>query len=95
MYIPVHVLVHVGALTGFTNLGEINNHLVAYESQVAEDRVDGETLAHSMLVIMVRGLFSRLEFPYAQFPCTDLSGLFALVNDVCEVVRIIIITLYH
>ena len=37
-------------------------------------------LAHSMVVIMVRGLFSRLEFPYAQFPCTDLSGLFGLVK---------------
>lgn len=68
---------------------------MAYKGQVAEDRVEGEVLAHSMLVIMVRGLFSRLEFPYAQFPCTDLSGLFGLVNDVCGVVHFIIITLYH
>ena len=35
-----NIPVHVGALTGITNLGEINNHLVAYEGQVAEDRVE-------------------------------------------------------
>ena len=33
-----------------------------------------EPLAQSMLVIMVCGLFSRLEYPYAQFPCNELSG---------------------
>ena len=27
-----------------------------------------------MLVLMVRGLFSQLEFPYVQFPCNELSG---------------------
>ena len=31
-------------------------------------------LADHMLVLMVRGLFNTLEFPYAQFPRTDLSG---------------------
>eukprot|EP00731_Ephydatia_muelleri_P026512 Em0018g612a len=33
-----------------------------------------DPLASSMLVLMVRGLFTALTFPYAQFPCTDLSG---------------------
>ena len=27
-----------------------------------------------MFVFMVRGLFTHLEFPYAQFPCKDVSG---------------------
>lgn len=27
-----------------------------------------------MLVFMVRGLFSRLRFPYAQFPCSAVTG---------------------
>jgi len=27
-----------------------------------------------MLVLMVRGLFSKLRFPYAQFPCAALCG---------------------
>ena len=34
-----------------------------------------------MFVIMVRGLFIRLNFPYVQFPCVSMSGdqLFDLV----------------
>ena len=32
------------------------------------------TVATSMLVLFVKGLFSLLEFAYAQFPCTDLVG---------------------
>ena len=34
-----------------------------------------------MLVFMVRGLFLKLEFPYAQFPCDSLAGeqLFPIV----------------
>ena len=27
-----------------------------------------------MLVLFVKGLFSSLEFAYAQFPCSDLTG---------------------
>ena len=27
-----------------------------------------------MLVLLIRGLFSHLSFPYAQFPCAALSG---------------------
>ena len=33
-----------------------------------------EGLSNSMLVLLVRGLFSNLSFPYLQFPCTALSG---------------------
>ena len=31
-------------------------------------------LAKTIFVFMVRGLFTQLEFQYAQFPCTDISG---------------------
>ena len=61
-----------GVLVGFTNIGDINSHLHAFENSLVEDRKD--PIAHSMLVLMVRGLFSHLEFPYAQFPCKELSG---------------------
>ena len=27
-----------------------------------------------MMVFMVRGLFSSLQFPYAQFACADITG---------------------
>jgi hypothetical protein len=60
-------------MIGFTNIGEVNSHLAAFEREVEGDYT-GEKLADHMLVLMVRGLFSTLQFPYAQFPCTDLSG---------------------
>ena len=31
-------------------------------------------LAKSMVVMMVKGLFSSLKFTYAQFPCASLTG---------------------
>ena len=33
-----------------------------------------QALAKTMLVFMVKGLFSSLRFPYALFPCNKLSG---------------------
>lgn len=61
-----------GALIGFSNLGDINSHLLQF--QVSLDNKSNEKLAKTMVVFMIRGLFSHLEFPYAQFPCTNLTG---------------------
>ena len=63
----------LGALIGFVNLGEVNNHLIAYEQSIL-DEPSQQKLANSMMVIMVRGLFSQLEFPYVQFPCKAVTG---------------------
>lgn len=65
---------HTGSIIGFTHLGEVNAELAAYEKSLEEDSVTHEPLANSMLVVMVRGLFSKMQFPYAQFPCTKLRG---------------------
>ena len=54
------------------NLGEINKHLMEYEASLDEDY--SPTIAKSMMVFMVRGLISKLNFPYAQYACADLSG---------------------
>ena len=54
-------------------LGEVNNHLIEYEQSIL-DEPSQQKLANSMMVIMVRGLFSRLEFPYVQFPCKAVTG---------------------
>ena len=66
----------LGAIVGFTNLGEVNSLLSAYEKsfQSEDDQESYEPLAKSMLVMMVRGLFSKLQFPYVQFPCSKLHG---------------------
>ena len=63
---------HTGSLIGFANIGDINNHLLRLEHLM--DAVHEEDLAKSMLVFFVRGLFTRLEFPYAQFATTALAG---------------------
>ena len=65
-------------IIGFVNLGNINNQLLEFErSQTGESQ---PRVATHMLVFMVRGLFSCLEFPYVQVP-TSLSGelLFPIV----------------
>ena len=63
-----------GALVGYTDLGAMELHLEAFQCSFEEGHTAGRTLANSMLVLLVRGLLSQLQFPYAQFPCTALSG---------------------
>ena len=65
---------HSGEMIGFCNLGEINNHLLAFEQSLSKSEISSPKLAKTMMVIMVRGLFSKLQFPYVQFPCADISG---------------------
>jgi len=66
---------HSGAMIGFANLGEINEHLLCFErSLCSEDKPADPQPVKTMLVFMVRGLFNSLQFAYAQFPSADLSG---------------------
>ena len=65
---------HSGELIGFVDLGDINTHLLQYEGRLKADSPPKPQLAKSMLVITVRGFFTKLQFPYAQFPCANLSG---------------------
>jgi len=65
---------HTGCLTGFCDLGDINTHLLKLEGNVESSKAPDQILAKSMMTCMVRGLFTSLQFLYAQFPCTDLTG---------------------
>ena len=63
---------HSSQIIGFVNLGKVNNQLLELErSQTGECK---PPVATHMLVFMVRGLFSSLEFPYVQVPTSSLSG---------------------
>ena len=64
---------NAGSVTGFVELGDINFHFSALEKQINSDEGESE-VANSMLVLFVRGLFSKLCFAYAQFPCTSVSA---------------------
>lgn len=63
-------------------MDETNNHLLDLE--ISESRSNRE-VAKSMLVLMVRGLFLRINFPYAQFACSTLTGEL-LVDPVWEAI---------
>ena len=64
---------HEGTLVGFVNLGDTNNHLLQFEAALQGDSPQ-QQLAKSMLVLMVRGLFSKVPFLYAQFACARTTG---------------------
>lgn len=71
---------HAGII-GFLDLGDINNHFARFEELLSQDDDDRDTvaeashppLAKSMVVFMVRGLFTNLKYPYSQYPCSSLS----------------------
>lgn len=67
---------YTGRMTGFVELGDVNNHLLAFEQslKLEENGERGHVLAKSMVVMMVRGLFTPLKFAYAQFPCARMTG---------------------
>ena len=68
---------HSGELSGFVNLGEMNEQLLNLENSLQRGNPSSSTkrqLASTMMVFMVKGLFSQLQFPYVQFPCKNLSG---------------------
>ena len=73
-----------GCLTGYADLGEVNNLLVAAEQKFKNPSSNMQRpLAKCMLVIMVRGLFNSLKFAYAQFPAASTKGaqLFPLLHQ--------------
>jgi hypothetical protein len=68
---------HTGRLVGFINLGHINNHLLRFEQSLTKEEEPNDpdpVLAKSMIVFMVKGLFTNLRFPYVQLPCTSIAG---------------------
>ena len=63
-YLKCIILLLIGGLTGFVDIGDINNHLSQYEGEVCNDDIR-DSLATFMLVLMIRRLFLGLRFPYA------------------------------
>lgn len=64
---------HTGEVIGFVDITDINQHLSAYEQSCSEESCKPKLATH-MLVFMVRGICSKLEYPYAQFPVSTASG---------------------
>lgn len=77
---------YAGSIIGFANLGDINSHLSDFERSLEDNTDILQPLAKSMLVLMVRGIFNKLQFAYAQFPCSSIQGhqLYDLFWDAVE-----------
>ena len=60
-------------LHGFVNLGDINSELQVLEKQVRDIASPSSNIATHILTLMVRGIFIKLEFPYANFPTQSKS----------------------
>ena len=58
-----------GNLLGFVNLGHVNEQLLDLEKCLERDQ-PLECFATHILTLMVRGIFFKLEFPFASFPTT-------------------------
>ena len=62
-----------GAVTGFVSLGNINDELLELERQ-CRDEVNQAPMATHLLVLMVRGIFFRLQYPYAHFATRAITA---------------------
>ncbi|SMN01853.1 hypothetical protein SPONN_126 [uncultured Candidatus Thioglobus sp.] len=71
-----------GHIIGFTSLGDLNDIMSCLE-QGCEEEVLHPSLSKYILVLMVRGIFFRLEFPYAHFGTEGATGdfLFPIIWD--------------
>lgn len=71
---------HTCELIGFVNIGTTNAQIDTI-ADGSESSTDNRSIASHMLLFMVRGMFSNLEFPYAHFSTRGISAdsLFPLV----------------
>ena len=70
MCLMLMMFLHIIALIGFTSIGDVNFHLVAFEQSEGQNE---DELANSMLVLLVQGVFNSRHFPYVQLPCSEPS----------------------
>ena len=73
---------HSAQVIGFVHLGDVDNQL----SEFAQDSSKHPPIATHILCLMVRGVFSRLRFPYAHFSTTGATGAaqFSIIWEAIE-----------
>ncbi len=74
-----------GEMIGFTDIGDINNELL----QLERGEEERPQIADHVLVIMVRGIFIKLNFPYAHFSTRGVTGdcLYPIVWEAIEILE--------
>ena len=67
-------------IVGFISLGDINDQLLELERDCQNDK-EHPPIAKHVLVLMVRGVFFKLEFPYAYFRTGVTGDLFPIILE--------------
>ena len=68
---------HSSKIIGFVNLGTVDKQLSALEV----DRLQSpRAVATGILTLMVRGIFSELHFPFANFPTAGIRAI--ILHDI-------------
>ena len=67
----------------------VNDHLLAFERSIDDSPDNVDILAKTIMVFMVCGIFTKLHFPYAQFPCASVTSDLPLSSllDGCVEIR--------
>ena len=67
---------HSAHIIGFVNMGDVENQLSQLEQRYGSTNVHVQhpAIATHMLVLMVRGIFFKMEYPYAHFPTRRLTA---------------------
>ena len=76
-----------GKIIGFTSLGNISDILLEMEVKCQDNHVQHPPVAKYILVLMVRGIFVKLNFPYAHFATCGITGdvLFPIIWEaICQ-----------
>ena len=71
-------------LVGFVALDSVNDHILEFKRVCQSDGTTQKPdLASHMLVLLVRGIFTALKFPLAQFPTTGAAShqLYPIVTE--------------
>ena len=81
---------YTGGVVGFTNLGSINDELLNLERECQDDQTPSPVATH-ILVLMVRGIFFKLEFPFAHFATRGVTAdlLFPIVWEAIQEIEAI------
>ena len=75
---------YAGEVIGFTKLGSINDELLQLEQECLKGTATNQehpTIATHLLVLLIRGIFIKLNFPYAHFATSGVTAdlLFPIV----------------
>ena len=75
---------YTDSLVGFISLDDVSSHLVEFERQCqAEHASKRPSLATHILVLLIRGIFINLKFPFAQFTTAGIAAheLYPIITE--------------